>query len=128
MFVVDASAVLHALIGEGGENASNALIESGAVAPQFLDLEVLNGLRKAIRAGSITERLAREAIADFYSLPIERYRHDGLLDRIWQLRQNLTAYDATYVALAERLGAPVFTRDRRLANSSGHTARIQYID
>ena len=61
-------------------------------------------------------------------LPVIRYSHRALIVRVWQLRQNLTAYDAAYVALAEALAVPLLTRDAPLARSSGHSARIEYID
>ena len=127
-FVVDASAVVHALVVTGGERALQLIIGGEPVAPHLLDIEVLHGIRKRFARGLLTASRAREAVADFASLPIERYSHELLLHRIWELRKNITAYDASYVALAERLQAPLLTRDRALANSSGHTARIEYID
>jgi predicted nucleic acid-binding protein len=73
------------------------------------------------------ERLA-EALEDFADFQIERYAHTLLRQRIWSLRANVTAADAAYVALAELLDVPLITRDRRLARSSGHTARIEFIE
>ena len=67
------------------------------------------------------------ALMDLTDLPLRRYPHDFLLPRIWDLRNNLTAYDATYVALAEALDAPLLTRDRRLAAAAGHQAQIELI-
>jgi predicted nucleic acid-binding protein len=69
----------------------------------------------------------RMALADLADLPLRRYPHDFLLPRVWDLRNNLTAYDAMYVALAEVLDAPLVTRDRRLAASPGHHARIEVV-
>lgn len=71
---------------------------------------------------------ALAAIQDFADLPIRRHPHDRFISRIFELRDNVTAYDASYVALAESLNLPLITRDRRLAHSSGHAARIEYID
>jgi len=72
-------------------------------------------------------RRGREAIADLEDFPLERFPHTVLLPRIWQLRNNLTAYDAAYVALAEALEAPLVTCDTKLANSTGHRATIEKI-
>jgi len=66
-------------------------------------------------------------VADLADFPLRRYPHDLLLPRIWDLRNNLTAYDATYVALAEALDAPLLTRDRRLAAAAGHRAQIELV-
>ena len=128
MFVVDASVVVHALIDDDGGDASDLIISGDTVAPFIVDLEVLNSLRKGVRIGMISEAIAREAFADFHTFPIQRYRHEMLLSRIWQLRQNITPYDAAYVALAEHLSVPLLTRDLRLYRSASHTATIQYID
>lgn len=70
---------------------------------------------------------AQQALSDLADLPISRYPHDLFLFRIWQLRQNLTAYDAAYVALAEALSAPLLTRDARLASAPGHRARVELL-
>ena len=78
-------------------------------------------------AGEIDDRRGREAMADLADMPIRRYPHDVLLPRVWDLRHNLTAYDAAYVALAEALDAPLVTRDRRLARAAGHGADIELL-
>jgi predicted nucleic acid-binding protein len=67
------------------------------------------------------------ALIDLTDLPLRRYPHDLLLPRIWDLRNNLTAYDAAYVALAEALNAPLLTRDRRLATAAGHFAQVELV-
>lgn len=128
MFVVDASVVVHILTSRERDDIFRLVIVGQTVAPHLLDLEVVRGLRRALTEKRLTEAGSREMLADFASLPISRYSHTVLIGRIWELRQNIATYDAAYVALAERLGAPLLTRDRRLANSSGHTARIEYID
>ena len=80
-----------------------------------------------LTAGIITASRGQEALQDLLDLPLTRYPHDLFLWRIWELRDNLTAYDAAYVALAEALGAPLVTCDSRLASASGHHARIEVV-
>ena len=87
--------------------------------PHLLDLEVAQVLRRHSR-GHMTEPRVREAIEDLRDLPLTRYAHEPFLDRIWELRENLTAYDGAYVALAETLGAILLTSDARLARTFGH--------
>ena len=94
-------------------------------APHLFDLEVTQALRRLAREGTISTRRADEAVQDLIDLRITRYPHVVLLPRIWQRRHNSSAYDGAYVALAEELGAPVLTRDSRLAAASGHVARIE---
>jgi len=94
-------------------------------APHILDLEVAQVLRRLVREGTVSTRRADEAVRDLLDLRIARYPHFVLLPRIWQLRHNLSAYDAAYIALAEKLGAPLVTRDGRLAGASGHTAWVE---
>jgi predicted nucleic acid-binding protein len=126
--VVDSSAVIHLLMGFGGRDLLRILVSGQATAPELLDVEVLHGLRKAYMRARVSEADLREAIATYASFHIERHGHYVLMNRIWGLRQNIRTYDAAYVALAEMLRAPLLTRDRALANSSGHAARIEYID
>ncbi|MEK6371506.1 MAG: type II toxin-antitoxin system VapC family toxin [Acidobacteriota bacterium] len=97
-------------------------------APHLIDLEVVHALRGMVMRHRLLPGRAAAAISDFLAVPIERYPHEPLLFRAWELRDNLSAYDASYVALAEFLDVPLLTRDARLARSSGHTARIEYID
>jgi predicted nucleic acid-binding protein len=94
-------------------------------SPHLLDVEVAHVLRRFVLVGRISARRGEEALRDLHALRITRYAHDVLLVRIWQHRQNLSAYDAAYVALAEDLGAPLITRDKRLSLASGHGARIE---
>jgi len=93
-------------------------------APHLLDFEVAQVLRRLAREGSISSHRADEAIDDLLNLRVSRYPHFVLVPRIWQLRHNLSAYDAAYIALAEKLGARLITRDARLASASGHVAAI----
>ena len=94
-------------------------------APHLLDLEVAQVMRRLVREGAITGRRADQAIRDLLDLRITRYPHFVLLPRIWQLRHNFSSYDAAYIVLAEQLGAPLITRDGRLASTSGHAAPIE---
>jgi predicted nucleic acid-binding protein len=88
-------------------------------------VETAQVIRRYAANAEIDAGRGRAALADLADFPLRRYPHDFLLPRIWDLRNNLTAYDAAYVALAEALDAPLLTRDRRLAASAGHHARIE---
>jgi predicted nucleic acid-binding protein len=90
-------------------------------------VEVGQVLRRYAANGEINSERGRLALADLADLPLRRYPHDFLLPRIWDLRNYLPAYDATYVALAEALEAPLLTCDRRLAAASGHSAHIDLV-
>jgi predicted nucleic acid-binding protein len=94
-------------------------------APHLLDLEVSQVLRRLAREGAISARRADEAIEDLLDIRISRYPHFVLVPRIWQLRHNLSAYDAAYVALTEKLGARLVTRDGRLVSASGLAAAVE---
>jgi predicted nucleic acid-binding protein len=94
-------------------------------APHLLDLEVAQVLRRLVRERSIPAQRADQAIDDLLDLRITRYPHFIFLPRIWQLRQNFSGYDAAYMALAEKLGAPLITRDSRLASAPGHAATVE---
>ena len=128
MIVLDASAAVDWLLqtaaGQRIETRIYARNES-LHAPHLLDLEVVQVLRRLVREGLISSHRADQAIDDLLDLRLTRYPHFVLLPRIWQLRQNLSAYDAAYVALAERLGARLLTRDARLASASGHKSAIE---
>jgi predicted nucleic acid-binding protein len=95
--------------------------------PHLLDVEVSQGLRRLVRVGELTVSRAREAIEDLADLDTVRHSHEVLLQRVWHLRDNLTAYDAVYVALAEALDAPLLTLDARLANAPGHRAEVELL-
>jgi predicted nucleic acid-binding protein len=85
-------------------------------------------IRRAWIDRDITDEAGAMAISFLRAFPLQRHPHEPLLDRVWALRENVTAYDAMYVALTELFDAPLITRDRRLAKSSGHTARIEFIE
>jgi predicted nucleic acid-binding protein len=126
--VVDTSALLDLLLDAPAAAALEArLFVEGQMlhAPHLIDAEVANTLRRLVAAGKIAPELGRIALADLVDLPLQRHPHDWLLPRVWELRQNFSAYDALYVALAEALDAPLVTRDQRLAAAPGHQARIE---
>ena len=129
MIVVDASIVASALgdDGDDGERARNALTDERLFAPELIDLEVASVWRRAARAGRLEERRARQALADLASLPLARAPHQPLMGRIWELRDNLTPYDAAYVALAEALEAPVLTADQGLTRAPGPRCEIRLL-
>lgn len=130
MIVVDASALLEALLRTPAAGAVEGwLFAPGQTlhAPHLLDVEVAQVVRRYAAAGEIDDQRGRAVLADLADLPLHRYPHDVLLPRVWQLRNNLTAYDAVYVALAEALDAPLLTRDRRLAAAAGHGARVELV-
>ena len=128
MIVADASAMLEVLLRTPAAPAiEERLFEGGETlhAPHLIDLEVVQVLRRYAAAGEISAERAREALDDLAAFRLRRWAHEPLTLRIWDLRQNLTAYDAAYVALAEALGAPLLTRDRRLASAPGIRARVE---
>ena len=133
MLVVDASAVTELLLGrpEAGSIAQQLRDHDFDLhAPQLLDVEVLSALRRIVTAGDASADRADDAVADLRDLPVERYSHDALVPRIWELRQNFSAYDAAYVALAEVIadeGAPLITADARLARAVGSHTRVRVI-
>lgn len=130
MIVADASAILEVLLRTPASGAiADRLLAPGESlqAPHLLDLEVAQVLRRYLRAGELTAERAGEALADFREMRIERHPHEPLLQRIWELRENLTAYDAAYVALAEALDTTLLTRDGRLAAAPGHTAAVELL-
>jgi predicted nucleic acid-binding protein len=128
MIVLDASAAVDWLL----RTAAGQRIEHRIYARRetlhtvsLLDVEFAQVLRRLVRQGSLTPKRAGEAIEDMAALRITRYAPVLLLQRIWRLRQNLSAYDAAYVALAEKLRAPLITRDQRMAAAPGHTALVE---
>ncbi len=130
MIVVDASAVLDLLLNTpAAARIADRLFAPGESlhAPHLLDLEVAQVLRRYARTGEIDAMRGREALEDLVDLPLTRYPHDVLLPRVWELRDSMTAYDASYVALAEALDAPLVTRDHRLAATRGHSSRIEIL-
>jgi len=128
LIVLDASAAIDWLIQSpvGHLIGQRIRVRNETIhAPHLLDIEVLQVLGRLARRGVIPDQRADMAVQDLLNLRIVRYPLFILLQRVWQLRQNLTAYDAAYVALAERLRAPLLTRDAGIAGASGHSARVE---
>jgi predicted nucleic acid-binding protein len=128
MIVLDASAAVDWLLQtSAGQHIEKRIYSHNETlhAPHLLDLEVTQVLRRLALQGVISRHRADEAFRDLLDLRIARYPHRVLLPRIWQLRHNFSAYDAAYIVLAEKLGAALVTRDRRLASASGHAAAIE---
>ena len=127
--VVDASALLEALLlTRAGLAIGDRLFEGSQSlhAPELIDLEVAQVIRRYERDGTLDRERSEQALSDLADVRLERYPHRTLLPRIWELRHNLTAYDAAYVALAEAIDAPLLTCDERLA-SAPHHATIEVI-
>jgi len=128
MIVLDASAVVDWLLRTPeGQRINRRIIVGGETLHtlHLLDVEFVHVLRRLVREKTLTAKRAEEAIEDLAAVRMIRYAPSPLLGRIWQLRQNLSAYDAAYVALAEALKAPLLTRDRRIAAAPGHTAAVE---
>ena len=130
MIVLDASTITSAIAVDDpqGERARVRLsADLDQHAPGILDLEVTSAIRRLLRTGIIDEQRANRAVADLIDHPLERYPHVALLPRIWDLRHNVTPYDAAYVALAEALGAVLVTGDARLAEAPGTRCTIELL-
>lgn len=129
MIVVDASVLVVALVDDTplGDAARARLRGERLAAPELADLEVVSVLRRLVSAGHTPPRRAALALQDLLDIPIQRARHEQLLPRVWELRENLTAYDASYVALAEALDTPLLTADQRLAKSPGPRCPIEVL-
>jgi predicted nucleic acid-binding protein len=128
VIVLDASAAVDWLLqtsaGQQIEKRIYARSES-LHAPHLLDVEVAQVLRRLVRETVISTQRGEEAIDDLADMRVTRYPHFVFLSRIWQLRHNLSAYDAAYVALSENLGATLLTRDARLASASGRAVAVE---
>ena len=130
MIVVDASVVVSALTDRGrvGDVARQRLIEDAELhAPHLVDLEVLAVLRRKSALGDVSPQSADEVMGDVRDLAIQRYPHVPLMRRMWQLRENVTMYDASYVALAERLACPLVTSDVHLSRVPGVRCSIEVL-
>lgn len=130
MIVLDASAVLEVLL----RSPTAAIVEERIFdseqtlhAPHLIDVEVTQVLRRYAASGESEPGRCRAALDDLADLPMTRYPHDLLLPRAWELRHNLTIYDAVYVALAEALEASLLTCDQRLKRASGHRAKVEVV-
>jgi predicted nucleic acid-binding protein len=130
MIVVDASAMLEVLLRTPDAHAvEERLFDPNETlhAPHLLDVEIAQVIRRYAANGEIESERGGAALNDLAVFPVHRYPHDVLLPRVWELRNNLAAYDAVYVALAEALEAPLLTRDRRLAGAAGHHATVELV-
>ena len=119
MLVTDAGAWVRALFDEGPEGPVRARLRREAYvdAPALIDLEFLSAARGLLARRLVSRVAAEESIEIFLAAPIDRHSHGPLVGRAWELRANLTPYDASYVALAEMLGSALLTIDRRLARA-----------
>lgn len=129
MLVVDASVVAVALVDDGpdGDLCRARLHGEWLAAPELMDLEVLSVMRRQVAAGAVDVRRAGLALGDLAALPIRRVPHRPLLQRCWEVRSNLTAYDAAYVVLAEVLDATLLTADRRVAQAPGLRCEVEVL-
>lgn len=130
MIVLDASAAVEVLLHTpaGAPLAERLLTDRSSIhAPHLLDVEVAQVLRRLVRHGELEPDRAHQSLMLLAAFPVERHPHDLFLARVWALRQNLTAYDAVYVALAEALDATLVTRDARLSRAPGHAARVELV-
>ena len=123
MIVIDASAMVEALVGREADDELLDGLQDGVHAPHLLDVEVLSVLRGLTLGGKLASSTAEQARTDYFALTIARYEAQGLADRIWELRLNYSAYDACYLALAEAMEAPLFTCDHKLVGN-GHDADV----
>lgn len=126
LVVVDASVAVAALVDSGpdGRWAEQVLLSGYLAAPHLLPAEVGNVLRRAALTGQISADAATLAHADLQSLRIDLFPYEPFADRIWELRANVTAYDAWYVALAEFLDCPLATLDAGLARAPGISCEL----
>jgi predicted nucleic acid-binding protein len=127
MIVVDASVVVTALADDGddGDRVRERLRGERLAAPHLIDLEVVSVWRRLAAAGQLDDRRVALAMTDLGALRIERAPHQPLVRRCWELRSNLTVYDASYVALAEAIGVVLLTGDRRLAEAAGVRCAVE---
>jgi predicted nucleic acid-binding protein len=130
MIVLDASVVVELLSGSVTGSAVFARLirdDDALHAPELMDVEVLQVLRRAVSRGLISERRAEQSLSLLAELPVTRHSHSAFRRRCWQLRANLTAYDAMYVALAEGLSARLLTRDARIARAPEVRALVEVV-
>jgi predicted nucleic acid-binding protein len=130
LIVIDASALLEILLRTDRADRLMERAFAGSEqmhAPQLLDIEITQVLRRLVRQKEITAARAEQALQDLADLLIERHDHQPLVQRIWQLRDAVSAYDGAYVSLAEALAAPLLTCDGKLAGAHGHRATIELV-
>ena len=129
MIVLDASAAFELLAHTqaGTRIAARIRAEHRLHAPELLDLEVASSLRRQCALGAFRQERANQVLEDLRSLPLVRHRHLALLDRVWQLRHNFTAYDACYLALTEAMDATLLTRDAALLVARLRHGRVEVL-
>jgi predicted nucleic acid-binding protein len=133
MLVIDASAVTDLLLGEPpAELVERYVVDHGhdLHAPHVLDLEVVSALKRVASFADVPAERADEALVDLLDLHVERYSHHAFVPRIWELRHNLSPYDASYLALAEALsdwGAPLLTTDARFARAAQKHSHVEVL-
>jgi len=130
VIVLDASALVELILSTAAGKAVAARIadpEEGLHAPHLADLEIVQVLRRYVREGDIDAETAAAALDDLRALDLQRHAHEPFLERIWELRQTFTAYDAVYVALAELLDCVLLTGDARLSRAPGTTCDVEVI-
>lgn len=129
MIAVDASVIAAALTEatETGDAARTRIRDEQITAPALMDIEVASVIRKGVRAGRLEARAARRALDDLRSMPWQEIGHGPLLSRVWELRENVTAYDASYVAVAEMRDVPLLTLDAKLARATGPQCRFEIL-
>ncbi len=128
--VLDASGAIELLLYTTPGKRLAAVLENEAVivhVPHLIDVEIAHVLRRYTINGALDRRAGSRALRRWRELDVERYPHEPLLDRIWQLRANVSAYDAVYVALAETLSEVLVTGDRRLARAPGLGVAIEAV-
>lgn len=129
MIVLDASAAIEWLLQTpSGRRIDDRIYLNGESlhAPHLIDIEVIHVLRRLVRLSAISVRRADEAVKDFIDLRVTRYSHVLFIDRIWELRDNLSAYDAAYAALAEELGATLITHDSKFASAIHRVVEVEF--
>ncbi|MGH3569625.1 MAG: type II toxin-antitoxin system VapC family toxin [Pseudonocardia sp.] len=125
-YVVDASALVDLFtVSDTPAELRRAVLTGRCAAPELIDIDAATVLRKLIHRGRLSDAEGGDALRDVRDAPIVRISHRPLLDRVWELRQNITPYDASYVALAEILDVPLLTSDTRLGRAGGHKAQIE---
>lgn len=130
MIVLDASAALEFLLrSERGERIADRIAPASETlhAPHLIDVEVARVVGRLVRTGDMDATRGAEALSDLRALDLVRYPHDILLERMWELRDNCTAYDSAYVALAEALAAPLLTTDATLAAIPALSIRFEVL-
>jgi predicted nucleic acid-binding protein len=128
VIVLDASAAVELLLGTPvGTRVNARTLNDTLSAPHLIDLEIANVLRRRVSMRLLPASAAEQALETFGALGVVRFAHADLLPRVWQLRGQLTAYDACYVALAEAVDGPLLTLDARLAATRNHRATIELL-